>query len=142
MNITAPATGRCVGPIAFQRDAGIECTAQPFFLLAGQFTAERGSVVSAQETIGLFVRVAGCRNRESRALADPSPPDGTHVTVDRYGGCLPGGGVESVVIEGGGHSWPGARQGVVLDYLLGPASRAIDANAELWRFFDSVRPAP
>jgi polyhydroxybutyrate depolymerase len=110
--------------------------------IAGQFTTERGSVVSAEETIGLFVRSAGCHNRESRALAYPSPPDGTHATINRYGDCLPGGGVESVVIEGGGHSWPGARQGVVLDYLLGPASRAIDANAELWRFFESVRPAP
>jgi len=52
-----------------------------------------------------------------------------------FGGCRPGGALESVVIEGGGHSWPGARQGVVLAGLLRTATRAIDANAELWRFF-------
>ncbi len=37
--------------------------------------------------------------------------------------------------EGGGHSWPGARQGVALDHLLGPSSQAVDTSAELWRFF-------
>jgi polyhydroxybutyrate depolymerase len=110
--------------------------------IAGQFEKQRGSVVSAQETIDFFVKAAGCQTRDSQALADPSPPDGTHVTIHRYGNCRPGGAVESVIIEGGGHSWPGARQGVLLDYLLGPASRAIDTSAELWRFFDGAAQAP
>jgi polyhydroxybutyrate depolymerase len=110
--------------------------------IAGQFKEERGNVVSAEETIDFFVHVAGCRIRDSRALAEPSPPDGTHVTIYRYGNCRPGGAVESVIVEGGGHSWPGARQGVLLDHLLGPASRAVDTSAELWRFFDGVARAP
>ncbi len=110
--------------------------------IAGQFSAERGSVVSAKETIDFFVRAAGCQTRDSHPLTDPSPPDGTHVTIFRYGGCRPGGAVESVIVEGGGHSWPGARQGVLLDHLLGRASRAVDTSAELWRFFDSAAGAP
>jgi polyhydroxybutyrate depolymerase len=103
--------------------------------IAGQFAAERGSVVSAQESIDFFVKNAACRTRTAEPLPDPVPADGTHATIYRYGSCEPGGAVESVVIEGGGHSWPGARQGVMLDYLLGTASRATDASAELWRFF-------
>ena len=89
------------------------------------------------------MRAAGCGICDSQPLADPSPPDGTHVTIYRYGNyCRPGGAVESVIVEGGGHSWPGARQGVFLGYLLGPASRALDTSAELWRFFESVAQAP
>jgi polyhydroxybutyrate depolymerase len=64
------------------------------------------------------------------------------VTVFSYGDCNPGGAVESVIIDGGGHSWPGARQGFVLDHLLGPSSRAIDTSAELWRFFSTVAKSP
>lgn len=110
--------------------------------IAGQFSADHGSVVSAQETISVFAQANGCRTRDSRDLPDPVPPDGTHVTIYRYGDCAPGGALESVVIEGGGHSWPGARQGIVLDHLLGPASRAVDTSAELWRFFSASAPTP
>ena len=110
--------------------------------IAGQFSAERGNVLSAEETIDFFVRAANCRTRDEQSLADPSPPDGTHVTIFRYGGCQTGAAVESVIVEGGGHSWPGARQGFLLDHLLGPASRAVDTSAELWRFFSDAARAP
>jgi polyhydroxybutyrate depolymerase len=110
--------------------------------IAGQFSAERGNVVSAEETIDFFVRAADCRTRDQQVLPEPSPPDGTHVTIFRYGGCQAGGAVESVIVEGGGHSWPGARQGFLLDHLLGPASHAVDTSAELWRFFADAAHAP
>ncbi len=110
--------------------------------IAGQFSTGRGSVISAQATIDFFARADGCRTRDSRALPDPDPPDGTHVIVNSYGDCRTGGALESVVIEGGGHSWPGARQGVLLDHLLGPASRGIDTSAEIWRFFSANAAAP
>ncbi|HEY2891367.1 MAG TPA: PHB depolymerase family esterase [Dongiaceae bacterium] len=106
--------------------------------IAGQFSAQRGNVVSAVDTVAFFARASGCRTRDSRTLPDPQPPDGTHVTIFSYGDCRPGSAVESVIIEGGGHSWPGARQGVVLDHLLGPSSGAVDTSAELWRFFSAT----
>jgi polyhydroxybutyrate depolymerase len=103
--------------------------------IAGQFGAQRGNVISAVDTVAFFARISGCRTRDSRSLPDALPPDGTHVTIFSYGDCGPGSAVESVIIEGGGHSWPGARQGVALDHLLGPSSQAVDTSAELWRFF-------
>jgi polyhydroxybutyrate depolymerase len=103
--------------------------------IAGQFSPQRGNVISAVDTVAFFARASGCRTRDSRTLPDPQPPDGTHVTIFSYGDCRAGSAVESVIIEGGGHSWPGARQGVVLDHLLGPSSGAVDTSAELWRFF-------
>jgi polyhydroxybutyrate depolymerase len=108
--------------------------------IAGQFGAQRGNVISAVDTVGFFARTSGCRTRDSRTLPDPQPPDGTHVTIFSYGDCRAGSAVESVIIEGGGHSWPGARQGVVLDHLLGPSSGAVDASAEIWRFFAAMAP--
>jgi polyhydroxybutyrate depolymerase len=110
--------------------------------IAGQFAGERGSVVPVQESIEVFARSLGCRRRDARPLPDPVPPDGTGATIYLYEGCRPGGALESVVIEGGGHSWPGAQQGIILAHILGPASRAVDANAELWRFFSRNPPLP
>ncbi len=108
--------------------------------IAGQFGAQHGNVISAVDTVAVFARASGCRTRDSRTLPDPLPPDGTHVTIFSYGACRPGGAVESVIIEGGGHSWPGARQGLVLDHLLGPSSQGVNTSAELWRFFAATMP--
>jgi polyhydroxybutyrate depolymerase len=44
-------------------------------------------------------------------------------------------------LSGAGHVWPGG----ILDYLpvlLGPGTRVIDANEEIWRFFSRHRLAP
>jgi Poly(3-hydroxybutyrate) depolymerase len=40
--------------------------------------------------------------------------------------------VELIVIEGGGHSWPGGER---LARFLDPPSSALDASDEIWRFF-------
>jgi polyhydroxybutyrate depolymerase len=49
-----------------------------------------------------------------------------------YPGCSGGSEVELVTIEGGGHSWPGGDR---LARFLDPPSPALDATAEVWRFF-------
>ena len=49
-----------------------------------------------------------------------------------YGECGGGSEVELIVIEGGGHSWPGGDR---LAGFLDPPSPALDATAEIWRFF-------
>ena len=54
------------------------------------------------------------------------------VTRTRYLDCSEGGEVELVVIEGGGHSWPGGDR---MARFLDPPSNALDASAEIWRFF-------
>jgi len=50
----------------------------------------------------------------------------------RYSSCSDGSEVEVVTIEGGGHSWPGGDR---LARFLDPPSPALDASAEIWRFF-------
>jgi polyhydroxybutyrate depolymerase len=54
------------------------------------------------------------------------------VAWTRHPGCRDGGDVEVVVIDGGGHSWPGGDR---LARFLDPPSAALDATAEIWRFF-------
>jgi polyhydroxybutyrate depolymerase len=103
--------------------------------IASQFGGGRGSVISVEQSLEIFARSAGCGTRHAQYLAEPAPPDGTRVKLVVYDHCRPGAALESVVIEGGGHSWPGARQGLILSGILGPATRAIEANVELWRFF-------
>lgn len=60
----------------------------------------------------------------------PTGPDSQAqgpVTTLRWSAC-PGGAVELVVVEGGGHTWfaPG----------FGPANGAVDATKVLWKFFE------
>ena len=57
-------------------------------------------------------------------------------TLLLYSGCR----VETALwrLSGAGHVWPGG----TLDYLpriLGPGTRVIDANVEIWRFFARQR---
>nr|HET7859210.1 PHB depolymerase family esterase [Caldimonas sp.] len=54
------------------------------------------------------------------------------VSRTRYLDCSEGAEVELVAIEGGGHSWPGGDR---LARFLDPPSDALDASAEIWRFF-------
>ena len=105
-------------------------------------SAPDGNVVSVQESLAVFARLEACRTRHSRLLPAPAPPDGTRATVYDYGGCAPGGALESVAISGGTHSWPNARPDVTLPSIQTPPSRAIDANAEIWRFFARHPPLP
>jgi len=60
-----------------------------------------------------------------------SEVDGT-VRRTRYASCRSGSEVELVMIEGGGHSWPGGDR---LARFLDPPSQALDATGEIWRFF-------
>ena len=106
------------------------------------YDGDPASTVPVMESIELFARRAGCRTRHSRILPAPTPPDGTRAMLYDYGGCAPGSALESVVIEGGTHGWPGARRDIAPASIQSPASRAIDANAQIWRFFARQPPLP
>ena len=62
------------------------------------------------------------------AEVEPTAP----VRRTRYRSCTAGTEVELVVIEGGGHSWPGGER---LARFLGSPSPSLDATDEIWRFF-------
>lgn len=52
-------------------------------------------------------------------------------TCERFANCADDADVELCTIDGGGHTWPGARQLGILGYV----SRDLNANAWMWEFF-------
>ncbi len=85
------------------------------------------------DVIAAWVVRDGC---PSVPRADPPVRDAaTGHTATRivYGPCRDGAEVVLWRLTGAGHVWPGAAPR--LPWLLGPSSRVIDVNAELWRFF-------
>ena len=51
-----------------------------------------------------------------------------------YTNCREGSEVVLWKLTGAGHVWPGGKQ-KVLQRILGPATEIIDANQEMWSFF-------
>jgi polyhydroxybutyrate depolymerase len=56
---------------------------------------------------------------------------GTDVRKRTWSGCQPGGEVVFYIVDGGGHTWPGA---IPVD-RLGKTTTDIDASATIWEFF-------
>jgi polyhydroxybutyrate depolymerase len=50
-----------------------------------------------------------------------------------YGNCRDGAEVALWKLTGAGHGWPGGAP--MLESLVGPSTKVIDANQEIWRFF-------
>ena len=70
--------------------------------------------------------------RHDGCLDAPASEQHGAVARTRYGPCRAGSEVELVVVDGGGHSWPGGDR---LARFLDPPSSALDATAEMLRFF-------
>lgn len=96
---------------------------------------DRGGVISATATLDFWRANNGCAPALAvTALPDRDAGDGT--TVTRQVGVSCRAPVEAYIIEGGGHAWPGGRDGALAVRLLGTHSREIDVNAlllEFWR---------
>lgn len=105
------------------------------------FWRERGAVESAEATVAGWRAVNGCGAPSRERLPPAGGGDDTTVVIDRYP-CPADAGLEHVIVEAGGHTWPGAPSGLLLGWLLGSSTRALDANAELWRFFSPPLSSP
>lgn len=96
-----------------------------------------GKVVAAADAIKFWVEHNQCKPDPAVSqLNDKSPGDGTHVTVERYCGSTPKSDVVAYIIQGGGHTWPSGLQ-YLPQWIVGKASRAINANEVIWQFFQS-----
>ncbi len=92
-----------------------------------------------EERLGEWARANGCgATPEATARREWIAAGGAlhSATLYAYPGCR----AETLLwkLTGAGHVWPGG----VLDYLpllLGPGTRVIDANQEMWRFFSRHR---
>lgn len=84
-----------------------------------------------EESVRMWVRLNGC---DETPKADTLSKDGDEMTVTRktYGGGKDGSEVVLVVVEGGGHTWPGQQPPV--DFI-GKSAMNISANDLMWEFF-------
>jgi polyhydroxybutyrate depolymerase len=104
--------------------------------IAPQF-GNRGSAMSNAQAVAIWQKRNGCGAAQKTQL--PAKNDQLAVTVETYS-CPAGRGLENVIVQDGGHTWPGARQGWMVTRILGPVTDNINADDTMWGFFQSQAP--
>jgi polyhydroxybutyrate depolymerase len=69
---------------------------------------------------------------------DPSDERVSDTVLRQTWDCPPEGATEFLVMEGGGHSWPGSEFSKLVENVVGPTDD-LDANTEIWAFFQRFR---
>jgi polyhydroxybutyrate depolymerase len=122
-------------PVSVIHFHGTQDEAVPFEGGKGRLDPSGTEYYSVEHSIGSWVKADGC---EGRARTDDLPDksdDGTKATRKTYGGGKGGAEVVLIVIEGGGHTWPGREFGPELK-VLGRSSKDVSANDLMWQFFE------
>ena len=88
---------------------------------------------SVERTIRAWVEANGCGEEPTVEELPDRANDGTKVIRKTYGGGRDGAEVVLVVVEGGGHTWPGRIWG---QRVLGKVTMNVSANDLMWEFFD------
>jgi polyhydroxybutyrate depolymerase len=102
----------------------------------GKTRRNLGYVRSMDETIEAFQRINGCTGVKETKTLDEVGRDKTAAVITDYD-CA-GGALRQIEIQGGGHTWPGARTNIIADWLLGNTSEEVNATAEIWAFFKAL----
>ncbi len=84
------------------------------------------------ETIAFWTKLSRCGGETRTTVLPDARMDGTSVKIIDYVGCEKA-AIRVYRIEGGGHTWPGGSQ-YFPRFLIGNASREIDAAAQAWTF--------
>ena len=104
--------------------------------IAPQF-GNRGTAMSNAQAVATWQKRNGCGGATRKQIIPAKDAsDSLPVTVETYS-CPAGRGLENVIVQGGGHSWPGAHQGWLVTKILGPVTDNINANDTMWSFFQS-----
>lgn len=96
------------------------------------FGQERGAILPSDEVVKIWIKnnkALSIAKREK--LPDQNNKDGSQVVRETYSGASP---VIRYIIEGGGHTWPGATQ-YLSQRIIGKLNKDIDANQVIWEFF-------
>jgi len=86
---------------------------------------------SVMESVDVWVRLNGCESDPVKETISMDPSD-LKVTRSIYGGGKDGSEVVLVVVEGGGHTWPGQQPPVG---FIGKSTKSVSANDLIWDFF-------
>src|SRR5271156_1545862 len=99
--------------------------------IAPQF-GNRGTAMSNAQAVATWQKRNDCGAATRKQIVPAKDAsDSLPVTVETYS-CPAGRGLENVIVQGGGHSWPGAHQGWLVTKILGPVTDNINANDTMW----------
>jgi polyhydroxybutyrate depolymerase len=103
----------------------------PFLGGKGEKSLSGTNFCSVDQSIQTWVKLNGC---DESPKADTLSKDGDEMRVTRktYGGGKDAAEVALVVIEGGGHTWPGRKSPAA---TLGKSATNVSANDLMWDFF-------
>ncbi|MAE93641.1 MAG: polyhydroxybutyrate depolymerase [Deltaproteobacteria bacterium] len=103
------------------------------------FTRSRVDHIGVETTLAAWREAASCPAEPEVAARLEGEGDDAGHTAQRYrwGACE--GGTEVILwkLSGAGHVWPGAAK--LRPRLLGAPTKIVDANTEMWRFFQAHR---
>ncbi len=88
---------------------------------------------SVEDTIQTWVRINGCPATPAVYEEPERVADGTRIVRQVFGPGQAGVEVVLIVVEGGGHTWPGRPP---LPAALGKSTANLDANETIWAFFE------
>jgi len=102
----------------------------PFEMAKGKTPAFM-KLKGVEESVQTWVKLNGC---DEKPKTDVLSKDGDEMKVTRsvYGGGKDGAEVVLIVIEGGGHTWPGQQPPVG---FIGKSAKNVSANDLMWDFF-------
>jgi len=89
--------------------------------------------IGVEDSLKRWIAADGCL-AEPRTWPGIVDAAGHSATQIAWGGCRDGVEVMLWRLTGAGHVWPGAES--YLPRLLGPPTKVLDANEEMWRFFE------
>jgi polyhydroxybutyrate depolymerase len=98
-----------------------------------------GRIIATEEMLQLYVKHNGITGKPvEETLPDKDPNDGCRTVIRRYPVGTNGVKIEYWLIQGGGHTMPGARAAAaVKEALVGKTSRDFDGLEVIWKFFQS-----
>lgn len=94
----------------------------------------RGAVVSAKDSIRYWMKANQSFQEKEPLPINKVSDDDTHVTVQKWHGPDERNEVVLYTIHNGGHTWPSGWQ-YLGESFIGKTSRQINANEEIWGFF-------
>jgi polyhydroxybutyrate depolymerase len=119
-------------PVPVLHFHGIEDEFAPYGGGKGAKSITQTNFYSVEHTIRAWVKANGCKEEPVIITEPDRAQDGTSITHKIYVGGKDGAEVVLIVIEGGGHTWPGQEP---MWRFLGKSTKNISANDVIWNFF-------
>ena len=94
-----------------------------------------GKILSVPDVVNFWVSNNDCETRPEIECLCNNLDDESRVTRYRYRNEYANVEVVHIVIEGGGHTWPGAPKRPHLEEIVGESTQCIDAGEVIWNFF-------